>query len=625
MQVLMIEDIEADYLLVNHFIAKITDVTLEWRDSLEQGLAYLDSNPIDVLLLDLALPDGHGLAVLDKVQGRFPILPIIILSGNDAEELAVEAVRHGAQDYLMKGQINGPLLRRALRYALERKRLEERLRQSEEEFRSAFNYAAIGKALVALDGRWMKVNNSLCSMLGYSEQELKTKTFQDLTHPDDLDADLNYVQQLLAGEIETFQLEKRYFHKAGHQVWGLLSVSLVRNSEGQPVHFISQVQDITQRKQVELALAAERNLLRTLIDNIPDYIFVKDTQGRFLLSNIAHAQAAGLAPDELVGKTAFEVFPSEFAAQFQADDEQVLQDAQALINLERSTIDKHQVNKTVLTTKAPIYDKDGQIIGVVGISRDITERKQLETKTIELLAERGRTKILQSFINNISHDLRTPLALISTSLYLIQKHTDPEKQRLHAVKAEEQVVWMKKLLDELLQMKQLDEDEISFQFSLTEMNTFLAPFIQEYERLTIPKQISLEFIPEIPSFFAQIDTIHFARVLTKLLDNAIVYTPEGGKIVVRTSTWDKWSVITVQDTGIGIDASNLPHIFERFYRVDEARSGQTGGTGLGLSIVQKIVEAHNGSIEVQSTLGQGSTFTIKLPIDNRFAHPMDVE
>jgi len=134
------------------------------------------------------------------------------------------------------------------------KQVEEQLLDSEELFRLAFNDAAIGMALVAPDGRWLKVNRALCEIVGYSEAGLLKRTFQEITHPDDLEADLDCVAQMLAGEIHTYQMEKRYFHSSGHIVWILLSVSLVRDKKEQPLYFISQIQDITPRKQAEARL-----------------------------------------------------------------------------------------------------------------------------------------------------------------------------------------------------------------------------------------------------------------------------------------------------------------------------------------------------------------------------------
>ncbi|MHA7111756.1 PAS domain S-box protein [Sunxiuqinia elliptica] len=139
----------------------------------------------------------------------------------------------------------------AIRDITERKKNEETLRESQERFSSAFEYAAIGMALVSLDGGWMKVNRSICRLLGYDKEELAQMTFQDITHPDDLDLDLDYVGKMIRGEIRTYNIEKRYFHKNGGLIWVLLSVSLVRSKEGEPMYFISQLEDISEKKQAE--------------------------------------------------------------------------------------------------------------------------------------------------------------------------------------------------------------------------------------------------------------------------------------------------------------------------------------------------------------------------------------
>ncbi|HEV7860827.1 MAG TPA: diguanylate cyclase [Pyrinomonadaceae bacterium] len=139
-------------------------------------------------------------------------------------------------------------------YINEQERISRALQESEAHFRGSFDYAAIGMALVSTNGRWLRVNNSLCELVGYSEAELLAKAFPDLTHPDDLDHNLAYVEQLLAGLILSCQMEKRYIHKSGHVVWVLLSASLVRDAQGEPLHFLTQIQDITERKRAEETL-----------------------------------------------------------------------------------------------------------------------------------------------------------------------------------------------------------------------------------------------------------------------------------------------------------------------------------------------------------------------------------
>ncbi|MEO5958109.1 MAG: PAS domain S-box protein, partial [Opitutaceae bacterium] len=147
-----------------------------------------------------------------------------------------------------------------------RVRAEEALRESEERFSGAFEHAPIGMALVAPDGRWLKVNRGLCDLVGFSEAELLVRTFQSITHPDDLPVDLECVRRLVAGEIGHYQIEKRYVHARGHFVAVSLSVSLVRDGQGQPLYYIAPIQDITARKTADDALRASNNRFKALFE-----------------------------------------------------------------------------------------------------------------------------------------------------------------------------------------------------------------------------------------------------------------------------------------------------------------------------------------------------------------------
>jgi len=362
-------------------------------------------------------------------------------------------------------------------------------------------------------------------------------------------------------------------------------------------------------REREKELRQERDLLRTIIENSPDYISIKDIQGHFILANSALARISNLSVGEMIGKTSFDILSPELAVRFHEDDLRVLQSGEPLVNAERNIGDK-----VLLATKIPLRDKDGEITGIISLSRDITQHKQLERHKLELESERGRIKVLQRFINDMSHDFRTPLTAINNTLYLLKKNGDPQKQETYIQRAQRHIKRMDDLLEAILQIEYLDKGEIAFQFSWSDMNTFIPPLIQEYAPMSSPKQIVIKFVAEIDQCFALIDRVEFARVITKLLENGITYTPEGGHITFRTGIDQQWAVISIQDTGNGISADDLPHIFERFYRADQARSSDTGGSGLGLSIVQKIIEAHNGRIDVESVLGEGSKFTIRLPI-----------
>jgi len=276
----------------------------------------------------------------------------------------------------------------------ERKRTEEALRQSEERFRSAFGHAAIGMALVSTDGRWLQVNPTLCDIVGYSEPELLATTFQAITHPDDLDTDLAYVRQMLAGEIRYYQMEKRYIHKRGHMVWILLSVSLVHDREGNPLHFISLIRDITERKRAEETLAASEKRFRTILEAEPECVKVMTEDGVLLDMN-----AAGLAMIEadslhqVLGQSVCPLIAPAYRDAFVEFNRRVFRGKPGTMQFEiiglkgqRRWMDTHAV---------PLRDEQNTTIGVLAITRDTTERKQAE----ETLRERAR---LSSFAAEVS-------------------------------------------------------------------------------------------------------------------------------------------------------------------------------------------------------------------------------
>ena len=191
-------------------------------------------------------------------------------------------------------------------------RLEQALRASETHFSTAFEHAAIGMSLVGLDGRWLKVNRALCQLTGYSEEELLATRFHDITHPDDLEPDLAHIDDLLAGNTHSFQMEKRYFRKDGSIVWVILSVSLLRDDSGAPLHFISQVQDISERKSVEVERAVTHQYTREVLERITDGFYALDRDWRFTYVNQTAERMLGRIREELQGQIIWEEFgPAE--------------------------------------------------------------------------------------------------------------------------------------------------------------------------------------------------------------------------------------------------------------------------------------------------------------------------
>lgn len=243
-------------------------------------------------------------------------------------------------------------------------------------FQNAFDQAAIGMALVDLDGRWVRVNPSFCKLIGYSEPQLLATTFQTITHPDDWEADLKFVDQLQRGDIPSYQMEKRYLHKAGRVVWVLLSVSLVDDGSNERFVFFSQAQDITERKHAEQALLQSEQRIHAILDNSPSLIFLKDLEGRYLMVNQGFERALGVSQEQIYGKTDEEVYPLEQAAVFRASDRRVLRTGMPM-ECEETDV-RGDGQHTSIVQKFPLRDTEGKIFAIGAIVTDITGRKGME-------------------------------------------------------------------------------------------------------------------------------------------------------------------------------------------------------------------------------------------------------
>jgi PAS domain S-box-containing protein len=257
-----------------------------------------------------------------------------------------------------------------------RQQVEEALRESEERFRSAFDSAAIGMALVALDGRWLKVNRALCEIVGYSEEELLATKFQAITHPDDLDTDLDYVRQLLEGKIRSYEMEKRYLHKLGHVVWILLSGSLLRDVEGKPLYFIAQVQDITFRKHTEEALRESEERYRAIVEDQTELIAQFQPNGTLTFVNEAYCRYFGQAREEVIGNR-YEPFIFEGDRQSIAQILNSLSLENPVGTIEHRVVVAGEIRWMQWINRA-IFDEQERFVEFQSVGRDISDRVQAE-------------------------------------------------------------------------------------------------------------------------------------------------------------------------------------------------------------------------------------------------------
>ncbi len=262
----------------------------------------------------------------------------------------------------------------------------------------------------------------------------------------------------------------------------------------------------------------------------------------------------------------------------------------------------------------PVPGANGGVEMLLFEGRDITALKELEAQKVNLMVERERGVLLKKFISDVSHDLRTPLAVMRLNLELVRRAKDPQKlqQRVEMLAAQEQ--HLTRLLTDMMTMLSLDDGQSAFKFKHIDPYFVAQMAADSNHSAAQNKQIEFRFNRALDPLLIRGDQVELERALSKLIINAISYTPAEGTITLSVFAENNNVVIELRDSGIGISEADLPHIFQRFYRADQARSMDTGGTGLGLAIVKKIVEAHGGRIEVESVVGNGTTFRLLLPL-----------
>jgi PAS domain S-box-containing protein len=369
-----------------------------------------------------------------------------------------------------------------------------------------------------------------------------------------------------------------------------------------------------ERKRTEIALRDSETFFRMLFQNSPDSIMLLDPhhpsgEWPIIECNEAACRSNGYTREELIGSSI------DILHKHKSKPEELARHLESLKQSgwrEFEAYHKHK-NGTVF----PVHTTSNVIVLggkelVLGIDRDMTERKRAEAQAIELAIRKDRAQMLEEFVRDASHDFRTPLSTINTSVYLLGKHTDPEKQQYQREIIEQQVQRLNKLVSGMLMMTRLN-NSAELKMDSVQLNDVIQTVHLEMVGAIRAKNLTLTLnLRDVPPVLG--DEEYLQDALTNILRNAEQYTPSGGSIRVQTQVEGDCTVVEISDSGVGISADEQRRIFAPLYRTDKARSAQTGGAGLGLTIAQKIIEAHGGHIEVESTLGQGSTFRVFVPV-----------
>jgi PAS domain S-box-containing protein len=408
--------------------------------------------------------------------------------------------------------------------------------------------------------------------------------------------------------------------KDGQEISVQLSLSAVHINGG--CHAVGLIRDITERKRAEEALLREQALMRALMDTIPDAIYFKDAQSRFLrVSNALVVKHALGEREHVLGKTDFDFFREEHARKSFEDEQNIIRTGQPLVNIEEKETWPDRPDTWVSSTKLPLRDQAGRIVGTWGISRDITERKRAEVALLAAketadLASRAKSEFLAS----MSHEIRTPMNGVMGMLGLLHDTELSDRQREFVQIARSSADSLLNIINDILDFSKIEAGKLSIEPIPFDLQTTVEEVGEILAAKAADKGLDLivRFAPDAPRHVIG-DLGRVRQVLTNLVGNAVKFTSAGHVLIniqcERQTERQAHLRFAVEDTGIGIAPDKLDCIFEKFTQADASTTRRFGGTGLGLAISKQLTELMGGDIAVTSQPGKGSTFLFTLPFD----------
>lgn len=514
-----------------------------------------------------------------------------------------------------------------------RKQAEDALQESEARFRAVFENASVGMALTAPEGRLLKTNQAFCDMLGYAGAEIQGRNFAELTHPDDFDVSREYVRSLLAGEQERAHFYKRYLHRTGQEIWAEVHTVLLRDRHGQPLHFITHVQNITERRRIEEKLKETTAILQAAMDQSQAGIAIADAPD----GKLRYVNRAGLLiPNKPEAELVENIDIAKYVASWQIlhldgtlyrDDEVPL--ARAVLYGETCSEEfvirrPDAEERTVWANAAPIFDDDGKVRAGIVVFFDITDRNRAEEEIRRLNAEleqrvRDRTaqleaanKELEAFSYSVSHDLRAPLRPLTGFVELLNKRAPErldEKSRHYLQVIPEAAQQMGRLIDDLLSFSRMRR--IEMMQTHVKIGELVKEVIALEQRDACGRDIVWRVgpLPEVHG-----DPPMLRIVFENLIANALKFTRARPRSVIEIghcADYPDEKVLYVRDNGAGFDMQYVDKLFGLFQRLH--RSDEFEGTGLGLANIRRIIHRHGGRVWAEGAVDQGATFYVALP------------
>ncbi len=640
-KVLIVEDDLVDRKALERALAQssLKIAHTSFAASLAETIACLAKDQPDIVLLDLGLPDSHGLESVSRLQPWMDRTPIVVLSGLEDEAVAVCAVQKGVQDYLTKDSIDSHVLARVIRYAIERKQHGRQLRAAEERYRMVFENSAVAIMVADDAGRLVSWNTVTEELLGMDSAELLHREVRSF-HPE---REWQKFCQLAADpETDRHHLETKMIRKDGEIIDIDISLSRLREADGEFSGSMAVVRDITTRKVAETGLREREERLNLAISGADLGTWDWDIVSGRIDVNARWAQMLGYAPGELAPHVRV------WEALMHPDDSSRAMMALNLHLTGKTPIYeaeyrlRHKSGKWIwVLDKGRVIERDeaGRALRACGTHLDITERKEAESrlKMAKEEAEQMSRELMQAtaranemaaraeaanaaksqFLANMTHEIRTPMNAIIGFSDLLADCGLTREQKEHVDIIRDSSQHLLALINDILDLSKIEAGRLQIEMRDCDLATVLDSIEAMMCSLADKKHLDFEIIrsPDVP---AQVytDSSRLRQCLVNLISNAIKFTQKGH---VRVSVFldgkpsDPNLRFDVEDTGIGIPPEKQESVFEAFTQADGTTTRKFGGTGLGLTITKKLVDLLGGTISLSSQPGQGSVFSLSLP------------
>ncbi|MBI5664836.1 MAG: PAS domain S-box protein [Nitrospirae bacterium] len=650
-QVLLIEDNAGDVRLIKEMLheSQMFPCELEYSHSLSGGLELLSNKKFSAVLLDIGLPDGNGLDSIQEVRNLAPNAPIVILTGLDDEEAAVSSLKFGAQDYLVKGQIDSNLLARSLRYARERWQAGEALQKKQHLLqRIADTTPNILFILDIKDHALIYANRELKNTLGYTQDDVRLMgegIYEKIVHPEDLPY-LNMKARAIAkaDDNTTIDIELRMKHANGSWLWiSGRNVVFSRDGDGRTREILGAARDITEQKKVEeellkhreylmelveertkelqwsnLSLQAANELLENVFANVHVLIAYMDMDFNFIKVNTKYAEANGSSPEFFIGKNHFDLYPNE---ENEAIFRNVVETGKSLfVRAKPFTHPYHNEKGTTFWdwSLSPVIDTAGKKLGLILSLIDVTDNIMLygELMRAEHLASIGRLAA------GVAHEINNPInGIINYAQILSNRSEQGSKEKDIAGRIIKESDRIAGIVSSLLSFSR-DNKGAKAPVSLREIiDDALALTETQLKKQGI--KINLDLPPDLCRIYANKQQIE--QILLNMISNARYalkqkYPEDHSDKIINISCANliKEGVPNVRiifyDSGAGISQEIIDKITDPFF----STKPEGEGTGLGLSICHGIVMDHNGSLKIESREGEFTRIIIDLPAAGKF-------